>query len=355
MKFSIDRNANISPYEQIAARLRDGIFNGEFEPNSPLPSVRAIVRETGVSFATAQRAFTELRQQNLVYTMPGRGCFVARRDISFSNVVSVFVPTERVNFFGEILSGVYGVANREDIEVQVHSLNADSLTWSDRDFQLLEKARDAGNAVIFVEEVFGKGRDLCAQVASTNPFAVVEWCLDGAIDVLNDYRESAAKAMRYLVGRRQARSVLVLKGLDDQYNASQKLAGIMDVAAEFNLEEGRNLTLMDSSFDSYTAYNLVKEFLRHNWVDAIFCANDYEAMGALGAMTERGLLAGDDVALMGYGNMIDKNTFYFPLTTVDQKMVELGRQAASAVIDKARGCAVPERIVVPARLVRRKS
>src|SRR5690606_7886297 len=65
--------------------------------------------------------------------------------------------------------------------------------------------------------------------------------------------------------------------------------------------------------------------------DAIFCANDTQALGALHALTKLGLKVPEDVALMGYDNI--KFTKYLDLTTIDQKMHTIGMQATSRLAE----------------------
>jgi len=162
--------------------------------------------------------------------------------------------------------------------------------------------------------------------------------------------------IRYLSTEKGSRSFLVLKGRDYQYNASMKLTGIRKEAKEMGLTEGRDLFYLDTDFDAITGYETVKSFLAdHKATDAIFCANDYEAIGVVGALTENGYLPGRDVQLVGYGDMTDKTTLYFPLTTVRQNLEEMGRRAVELVLKKAAGDDTSLQEVVEAELIVRKT
>nr|MBC8452730.1 substrate-binding domain-containing protein [Spirochaetota bacterium] len=167
------------------------------------------------------------------------------------------------------------------------------------------------------------------------PFVTVEWKLDHAGAVLNDYHQSTYNTISYLVSERNAKKILILKGRDHQYNAGEKLLGIRDAAKEFNLIDQENIFYLDTDFDAISGYNAVSQFLQEQTVDAVFCANDYEAIGAVGALNEAGLLAGKDVALIGYGDMTDKTTLYFPLTTVNQHLHDMGAASVEALLNIA--------------------
>ncbi|MEU4336532.1 TetR/AcrR family transcriptional regulator C-terminal domain-containing protein [Micromonospora lupini] len=65
------------PYLRIVAELRRRVASGELGPGDRVPSTRQIVREWGVAMATASRALTVLRQENLVQAVPGVGMVVS--------------------------------------------------------------------------------------------------------------------------------------------------------------------------------------------------------------------------------------------------------------------------------------
>jgi GntR family transcriptional regulator len=63
-------------YQQVAGRLRDAIRSGDLRPGQPLPSVRLLALEFGVSNVTANRAIDLLKAEGLADTQAGRGTFV---------------------------------------------------------------------------------------------------------------------------------------------------------------------------------------------------------------------------------------------------------------------------------------
>ncbi|WP_372411070.1 GntR family transcriptional regulator [Streptomyces luteireticuli] len=75
----IDHRAPKPPYQQIAADLKKRISKGELEPGKPVPSEKELVELYGVARNTVRSALTLLRADGLVYTVPGRGTYVADR------------------------------------------------------------------------------------------------------------------------------------------------------------------------------------------------------------------------------------------------------------------------------------
>lgn len=75
-------NANNQPiYEQIYTQIRNQILSGELAPGQGLPSIRALAKDLRVSVITTKRAYEELEREGFLTTVPGKGCFVAPRNL----------------------------------------------------------------------------------------------------------------------------------------------------------------------------------------------------------------------------------------------------------------------------------
>lgn len=64
-------------YRQIAEQIKAQILSGELQPDTALPSIRNLAKDLRISVITTKRAYDELEQEGFVYTMAGKGCFVA--------------------------------------------------------------------------------------------------------------------------------------------------------------------------------------------------------------------------------------------------------------------------------------
>jgi LacI family transcriptional regulator len=83
---------------------------------------------------------------------------------------------------------------------------------------------------------------------------------------------------------------------------------------------------------------------------AIFAANDQMAFGALLALHQRSLRVPDDVSVVGFDDLATAEFCVPPLSTVHQPVYELGRLAASAMLEMLAGAkptaAMPAPVVV---------
>ncbi len=64
-------------YEQVVEKLERLIVGGALEPDAKMPSVRSMGVELAVNQNTIQRAYNQLEQEGYLYTVSGRGSFVA--------------------------------------------------------------------------------------------------------------------------------------------------------------------------------------------------------------------------------------------------------------------------------------
>ncbi len=64
-------------YEQVVERFKELILGGALEPDSQLPSVRALAMELSINPNTIQRAYAELEHQGFIYSVKGKGSYIA--------------------------------------------------------------------------------------------------------------------------------------------------------------------------------------------------------------------------------------------------------------------------------------
>ena len=67
-------------YEQVIAKLEELILRGVLEENAPLPSVRQLAMDLAINPNTVQRAYFTLEKEGWIYSVKGRGSFVASGD-----------------------------------------------------------------------------------------------------------------------------------------------------------------------------------------------------------------------------------------------------------------------------------
>ena len=74
-------NASDKPiYEQIYIQIKGAILRGECREGEALPSIRALAKELRISVITTKRAFDDLERDGFIYSVQGKGSFVAAKN-----------------------------------------------------------------------------------------------------------------------------------------------------------------------------------------------------------------------------------------------------------------------------------
>ncbi len=80
MQIFIDNRSGAPIYDQIFSQIRDQIVSGALTADEALPSIRNLAKDLRISVITTKRAYEELEREGFLYTVPGKGCFVAARN-----------------------------------------------------------------------------------------------------------------------------------------------------------------------------------------------------------------------------------------------------------------------------------
>ncbi len=77
----IDNKSGVPIYEQIYSQIKNQIIGGSLKENEMLPSIRGLAKDLRISFITTKRAYEELEKEGFIYTLPGKGCYVAPKNV----------------------------------------------------------------------------------------------------------------------------------------------------------------------------------------------------------------------------------------------------------------------------------
>lgn len=77
--FNIDYKDRSPIYEQLISSIKNSIISGILTEDQQIPSVRQLAVNMAINPNTIQKAYTQLEQQGIIYSVKGRGTFVAKR------------------------------------------------------------------------------------------------------------------------------------------------------------------------------------------------------------------------------------------------------------------------------------
>lgn len=78
MLFSIDLTSRVPIYEQLYKKIVELVIKGVLTEQTQMPSVRSLAKELGVNPNTVAKAYSQLEHDGVIYSVGGRGSFVAK-------------------------------------------------------------------------------------------------------------------------------------------------------------------------------------------------------------------------------------------------------------------------------------
>ena len=81
MEIWIDNKSGTPIYDQIYSQIKAQVISGVLAPDSLLPSIRSLAKDLRVSVITTKRAYDELEREGFIYTVGGKGCYVAPKNV----------------------------------------------------------------------------------------------------------------------------------------------------------------------------------------------------------------------------------------------------------------------------------
>lgn len=79
---TLDVTGRAPIYEQLCRGVCGEIAKGFWKPHDRIPAARVLAKDLGINPNTVAKAYAELERNGIIYSVAGKGCFVADRDDS---------------------------------------------------------------------------------------------------------------------------------------------------------------------------------------------------------------------------------------------------------------------------------
>lgn len=83
MNIFISNTSGKALYEQIYDQIKTLILEGSLRAGESLPTIRGLAKDLRISVITTSRAYTDLERDGYIYSVVGKGSFVAERNQEF--------------------------------------------------------------------------------------------------------------------------------------------------------------------------------------------------------------------------------------------------------------------------------
>lgn len=136
-------------------------------------------------------------------------------------------------------------------------------------------------------------------------------------------------------------------------NAVQRRRGYETAMRRHGLEH--EINTMRGAFTAEAGAEAVDRLLRlERLPTAVFVCNDRAAVGALGALRQRGVRVPEDMSVIGYDGIAVGALPQIDLSTIAQPRYEMGRLAVGVILERIRGDRTEaKRVILPPELVAR--
>jgi DNA-binding LacI/PurR family transcriptional regulator len=251
-------------------------------------------------------------------------------------------------FFAEVITGVNAVVEETDLELLL--VLAASERGRARLARILQSRGADGVMLLALRE-----NDPLAKVAEAGNVPVVHggrpldraprWYVDA------DNRGGARQAVEYLISTGR-RAIGTVTGPLDMHVGVSRYLGFREAVALAGLKDHRvaHADFSEAGGAAATARLLVE----HPDLDAVFVASDAMAAGALRVLRERGRAVPEDVAVVGFNDVLTARHTQPALTTIHQPIVALGREMTRMLV-RVLGGEEPTPLILPTDLVIRGS
>lgn len=83
MNIHISNVSGKALYEQIYDQIKNQILEGTLKAGESLPTIRGLAKDLQISVITTSRAYSDLERDGYIYSVVGKGSFVAERNQEF--------------------------------------------------------------------------------------------------------------------------------------------------------------------------------------------------------------------------------------------------------------------------------
>lgn len=309
------------------------------EPTRP-PGVREVAEAAGVSIGTVSNVINDpdrvrdSTRAKVEQAMSSLGFVGSRAAAQLrsrrSQMIGVVVPDVGNPFWASVVRGIESICDRRDLSLLVCSTHQSA----GRQLELLRALQGQGVDGLVIAPISEQAEDL--RVFEDRPYGVVtlERRLPGStagwVDL--DDVEGARLAMAHLLDLGHRRVTLV-NGPEQVSWCADRHEGAVRAIQDAGLDPDevlRTVVVHDLTVDEGRA--AMRSAVAQERPQAVMCANDLLALGAMFALREEGLSVPEDVALVGYDDTVFAAALDPPLTTVFQPSFEMGVAAAKLLL-----------------------
>lgn len=331
-----------------------------------MATIKDVAKMAGVSTTTVSHVInktrfvakeTEEAVMQAIKSLKYSPSAVARSlKVNTTKSIGMIVTTSESPYFAEIIHAVEDHCYRQGYSLFLCNTQNDPEKIKNH-VEMLTKKRVDG-LLVMCSEYTQHSLDVLSGFSSV-PMVVMDWGPNADTDIIEDNSFNGGYiATKHLIDCGH-KAIGLIAGELDKTTAITRYEGFVKAMNEANLPIHENW-IMEGFFEPEDGYECMNRILvQDNLPTAVFCCNDVMALGAISAITEKGLRVPDDISIIGYDNIHSSRFYAPPLTTIHQSKSRLGAQAVNLLFErianKDNDSHEKHRIAIHPELVLRKS
>lgn len=329
-----------------------------------MATIKDVAKMAGVSTTTVSHVINQTRHVaeetkqivlNAIQQLNYSPSAVARSlKINTTKSIGMIVTTSEAPYFAEIIHAVEEHCYRQGYSLFLCNTQNDPEKIKNH-LEMLAKKRVDGILVMCSEysqdslDIFSHFNDL--------PMVIMDWGIQhNNNDLIQDNSFNGAYlATKYLIENGH-QDIGIIAGELRKSIAQTRYQGFERAMQEANLAINPDW-VQEGFFEPEDGYECMNKILAQTKLPtAVFCCNDVMALGAISAITERGLNVPEDISIIGYDNIHASRFYAPPLTTIHQSKARLGQQAVTLLLERIQSKLADRQIIeIHPELVIRKS
>lgn len=251
--------------------------------------------------------------------------------VNTTKSIGMIITTSEAPFFAEIVLAVEEYCYRQGYSLFLCNTQNNPEKIQNH-LDMLIKKRVDGVLVMCTEYT---ENSLTLFNGTNIPMVIMDWGRhDEKSDrILDNSFEGGYLATKHLIDNGH-KEIGVIAGNLEKTTARDRFNGFLEAMKEANLPV-RQEWITEGDFEPEDGYECMNNLFRlEKLPTAIFCFNDVMALGAISAITERGLSVPNDISIIGYDNIHSSRFYAPPLTTIHQSKSRLGTQALNLLLER---------------------
>lgn len=303
-------------------------------------TIKDVAKKAKVSTATVSRVINnktegiteEMRQhvQKVIDEMGYKPSHLARGMVTKKTyTIGLVIQDIRNPFFPKMVSGVEKVAYEKGYMVLL--CNTDEDLNREKEYISILREKRVDGIIITVSN--GKDKDYITNlIAGDIPFVFLDEIAEDVYCVCVNNEIGAYEATKHLIELGHEH-IACLSGPDTSITNLNRVKGYKKALVEAGLSINEEL-ILKGSYKADSGYSNTEKILKDfSHITAIFCANDFNALGAYEAVVGHGKKVPEDISIVGFDDILDIPANNFAFTSVSQPTYEMGQAAATMLID----------------------